>query len=496
MKKLTLMHTSDIHGYISPTDFNSYKDLGLSKCATLVEKLRAESDFSLLLDGGDLIQGSALTYYLNESKLVKNPIIECLNEMKYDGAALGNHEFNYGREYLDNAIETANFPYICANIIGLNTKPYKVYQFDELRVGVIGLTTKYIPNWENPEHIKDLQILDPVDVYGKYEKELIEKSDIIIVNYHGGMELDLENSTDPTEKLIGENQGSELINKFSSIDVLLTGHQHRVFAKNINGTFVSQSGNNSKNLSVTTIDVLNKTVVDMELIPITSDIQTSSLIDKIIEPSMIATDQFLDQIICKSDEDILIGDDIFKARKNGHPLVNLIQKIQLEYLGGEIAVGSLFDSAVGFSKDITIRQILLNYPYPNTLVLAQMKGEDILEAIKKSATYFTKNGDSIVINPEFLYPKVQSYNYDMYYGVNYKIIVGENENIVTTDLDLNRIYKVVVNSYRSSNFAVYPSYKNAKIIQTTDQDTIAILIDYFTKTDIINVDNKCNFTVE
>ncbi|MCJ7690663.1 MAG: metallophosphoesterase, partial [Clostridiaceae bacterium] len=235
--QLTILETSDVHGYVLPINYsdNSYVNCGLAALSTIITKERKLNQNTLLIDNGDMLQGTALTYFhakINNN--MPNPMIKAMNLMAYDAAIIGNHEFNYGRDYLDNAIKTSNFPWLCANITKKTTvesftkRPYIVKTFDNgLRVGVLGLTTKYIPNWEKPEIINDLNFEDVVESANKWLKIMKkqEATDINIVSYHGGFERDLETGV-PTETLTGENQGYALCEKVNNIDVLLTGHQH------------------------------------------------------------------------------------------------------------------------------------------------------------------------------------------------------------------------------------------------------------------------------
>ena len=202
--KLTILETSDVHGTVLPLNYsdNSYANCGLAALSSIITFEREKNKNTLLIDNGDMLQGTALTYFhakINNN--MKNPIIEVMNLMGYDAAVIGNHEFNYGRAYLDNAVKTSNFPWLCANITKKTTgdsftsKPYIIKTFDNgLKVGILGLTTKYIPNWESAETIQDLNFEDVVESASNW-LEIMKKqesTDINIVSYHGGFERDLE----------------------------------------------------------------------------------------------------------------------------------------------------------------------------------------------------------------------------------------------------------------------------------------------------------------
>src|SRR5699024_8963566 len=112
---------------------------------------------------------------------------------------------------------------------------------------IVGVTTHYIPNWESPEHIRGIQFADALATLQKWVTHIheTEQPDILIASYHGGFERDIE-SGEETEPLSGENQGYAICEQINGIDVLLTGHQHRVLTGKINDVLIIQPGNNGK----------------------------------------------------------------------------------------------------------------------------------------------------------------------------------------------------------------------------------------------------------
>lgn len=184
------------------------------------------------------------------------------NYLRYDAAVIGNHEFNYGLDVLNHAISTANFPYLSANILDKNSKesyfgkPYIIKQIESnIKIAILGMTTHYIPNWEQPPHIKDLQFEDALETtknWVSYIREH-EKPDLLVVAYHGGFERDLQTG-EPTEVLTGENQGYAMCHEIEGIDILLTGHQHRKIAQTVgNDVTILQTGCNGHSVGKVTI---------------------------------------------------------------------------------------------------------------------------------------------------------------------------------------------------------------------------------------------------
>ncbi len=504
MNKITILQTSDIHGYLYPHDYLSEKVWGLLKLASVIKSY--DKDNLLLIDSGDAIQGSPLTYYLNKTNQNKqNPIIDVMNEIGYDVFTFGNHEFNYGLKYLKDSFSKFKGDILSANISGiekvLDVKPYQIYEKQGVKIAVIGLTTMFIPNWEEKANIEGLEFLSPVEVYAKYEKELKEQADIIVVNYHGGLECQIDDPKVATEKLTGENQGSQLLKEFDSIDILLTGHQHRELCFTYNDTYVVQPANNGQFISEITIDAKKKQVCSIDLIANKQSNPVDLASMQIIEKYETDVQNYLDQVIGHIDQDIVI-EDMFSARLNSHALTNLVNQVQLDVSGADISAVSLFDSAVGFKKDITIRDLIANYPYPNTLKVIEMTGQQVLSALEVSASYFVVKDGEITVNEHFTKPKKQHYQYDLFYGIDYVIDANNpfGEKIVECNyggkpIGLEQTYNVIVNNYRASNISWYPMYSEGKLVREINYDMVELLTNYISKHKEIKISNRKNFKV-
>ena len=502
--KLVIYQTSDLHGFVYPTNYVTEKSLGILKIGTYILKDEKKYDESLKIDCGDLIQGSALTHYLSKQKIDTNPITELLEDIGYDAYTLGNHEFNYGLDYLNTAYKTISNKIINSNIKGLafDSKPYKIFDFNGFKVGCIGFTTSFIPNWEQEKNIKNLEFLDPVKVYREYENELKEKSDMIIVCYHGGFEKSLDGNNTPTEKLTKENQASELLENYDSIDIVLSGHQHRSFITKVNGVICTQPMHNGQNFTKIVIDTETKEAT-YELVDV------SKLNDEInIELEKRFTNlnkelqEYLDKEIGHFKNDIIL-DDIFIARLKGHPFINFLHEVQLDISNADFSALSLFDTAIGFKKNVSIRDVLINYPYPNTLKILKIKGSKVKEAIEKSATYFILENNEVKINNEFLVPKIQNYNYDTFAGLTYEIDLNKDfgNRVVSMkkdgkEIDLNEDYTIVLNNYRASNTAIYSAYENAEVVKEINMDMSELIIDYFQRNHEVDVSTESSYIIK
>ncbi len=246
--KLRLMETTDLHMNLLSYDYYQDKptdQYGLDRAVTLIKKARAEAPNSLLFDNGDLLQGNPLGDYVAKVKPLKagevHPAYKVMNQLGYDAANLGNHEFNYGLPFLRQAIATANFPYVNANVFldekkpaGQETHAFTPYVILErqlvdaqgarhaIKIGVIGFVPPQIMLWDKA-HLEGRVITkDMVAVAQKYVPEMRAKgAHIVVAVPHSGFE---RSALSP----MAENGVSGLA-EIPGIDAILFGHSHAEF---------------------------------------------------------------------------------------------------------------------------------------------------------------------------------------------------------------------------------------------------------------------------
>ncbi|WP_188385497.1 bifunctional metallophosphatase/5'-nucleotidase [Ornithinibacillus halotolerans] len=514
-----VIYTSDVHGHAMPIQYgtNEEANLGLAKYATIVKKIRKENEHVVVLDNGDLIQGTPLmTHYVKEHKDKENPMIGIMNRIGIDAGVIGNHEFNFGKEILHNAFNESSYPWLSANLVDENGDPFfgKPYTIKTLsngvRIAIVGVTTHYIPNWESPAHIEGIYFQDALDTLKKWVEYIHSKEnpDLLIASYHGGFERDILTG-EPTEELTGENQGYAMCKEIDGIDILLTGHQHRILAGEINGVCVAQPGNNG--LMYGSIEIeLNQTngkwhilKKHADIVPI-GNVQADNEILAYMEELESSTQHWLDEPTGFIEGDMTINNP-FHARLSKHPFIQFIQNVQMEASGVEISVTSLLNNeSKGFQSVVTMRDIVSNYMYPNTLVVLELTGKDIKQALEKSAEYFTidENGE-IVVNPTYMEPKPQHYNYDMWEGIQYTIKVSNPVGTRIVNLSYHGQplknegkYKVVLNNYRATGGGNYDMFKNKPVIKEIQKDAVELIHEYFEKYKKVKAEIVANFTVK
>ena len=265
-KKLKVYFTSDVHGYFYPTTYGDMdvKPVGLFGCAADFNK----DDETLIIDGGDILQGSAFAYYCRQVANSPEVIADIMNDCGYDYYTLGNHDFNYGLDYQAAYRNRNNGVCVCQNIMdeeGNTLFPWKLHTMKNgLRIGIAGIVTDYVNIWEKEENLKGIHITDPFEAAKRALAQMKEQTDLTICIYHGGFECDLESGAVLSKTT--ENVGYRICKELD-FDILLTGHQHMsVHGRELFGTYTVQPCDNAKEYQM--IETLAKEYQNVELHPL------------------------------------------------------------------------------------------------------------------------------------------------------------------------------------------------------------------------------------
>ncbi len=176
-----------------------------------------------------------------------------------------------------------------------------------------------------------------------------------------------------------------------------------------------------------------------------------------------------------------------ELRLKDHPMIEFINKVQIDAGGVSISNTALFNNEfAGFPENITMRDIVSNYIYPNTLKVIRLSGQDIKDALEKCATYFKLDeNNNITVNPEFVVPKPQHYNYDMWEGIEYEIHINKpvGQRVVTLEKDgqplhMEEQYDVVMNNYRAGGGGNFLMFKDKPVIKEIQIDMTEIIANY------------------
>ncbi len=483
---LRLMETTDIHVNVMPYDYYADKPndtMGLARTATLIDSIRAEAGNSILVDNGDLLQGNPMGDYMAYKKGMKagdlHPVIKAMNVLGYDCGTLGNHEFNYGLDFMFNTLAGANFPIVCANFTKgqlasdpkqdeLHFKPYVIIeksirdgagQTSPIKIGFIGFVPPQIMVWDAKNLEGKGQTRDIVEAARAWVPVMKEEgADIVVALSHSG--IDGHGQTDRMENASLYLAGVE------GIDAVFTGHQHLVFpgpkdftdvpgADPVKGSLLGKpavmAGFWGSHMGLIDL-LLEKDGNGWKIIDFTSEARpiyhrdesrkiVANVTDKAeVEASVAAEHQatleYVRTPVGKTSAPLysyfaLVADD---------PSVQIVSNAQTWYVkdmlkesafkdlpllsaaapfkaGGRGGADYYTDVAAG---DIAIKNVADLYLYPNTVQAVKVTGEQVKNWLEMSAGIFNQlkpgEKDQPLINPDF-----PSYNFDVIDGVSYQI---------------------------------------------------------------------------
>jgi 2',3'-cyclic-nucleotide 2'-phosphodiesterase (5'-nucleotidase family) len=236
---VTILHHNDSHGNLAKGSFVGYTQL-----ATLIKQERVHNPLrTLLLDGGDAIQGDAMMYYFKTSPtgfasdgtalpagLMTHPMIAALNAMDYDAFVLGNHEFNFGSDVFTSVLDQASFPILGANIADdgsyglaeVGVQPYveKTIGPEQIKIAILGLGNHRVPNYELPSNIPGLTFSNPIDTADDYASDLKADNDVVVALTHIGF------TTNPKSVEVDSNVDTNLAEAVAGIDAIVGSHSH------------------------------------------------------------------------------------------------------------------------------------------------------------------------------------------------------------------------------------------------------------------------------
>ena len=506
--RIRILWTSDVHGTVYPhsyADNATSVDLGYARIATLVRELRDRN--TVVIDGGDVIEGSALTSFHQRFRADKpSPATLALADVGYDYICLGNHDFNFGQDCLDLHIQHSGAQNLSANVsrAGEPLAPdYVIREISGAKVAFVGVSTQYIPNWEPPAHVEGMAFENALESVSRRVKEIREHdlAHIVVVCYHGGFERD-PITGEPIGEDTGENLGYRMLTQVPGIDVLLTGHQHRVYCDCVDGVdggkvAIVQPGHKGAYLACVDIDAATG-----QALP--------SLIEVKAEPAQDVMDHFteeeaacqlwLDEPLGESVVDLEIRDS-FAAKYDKHQLVTFLNLVQSEAIDAQLSATALFPGATGFTNPITMRDLVSTYIFSNTLVLKEVTGAVLKEFLEKSVEFFALEDGRVVVSPDYADPP-QDFNYDMVDGIEYTVDVSRpiGERIVSmtckgSPVQPDDVFTLAVNNYRGMGGGGFPMIAQAPTLRENLTDMVELIANYISRHDGIDFGEVHNIRV-
>ena len=494
--QVTVLATTDLHGRIYPLDYytNQPAELGLAKIATLVKQARRDAPELLLLDCGDTLQGTPLVYYHHRKNPARpDPMMLVMSSLGYTSMTPGNHEYNFGPATIAQARREAAFPWLSANTYRIGTDepaftPYLVKEVAGVRIGILGLTTPAIPNWENPENYAGLEFRPLVSEARKWVAVLRgrERVDAVVVAVHCGLEEELASGR-ATRDFPGENAALALAREVPGLDVLFLGHTHRdIPALFVNGVLLAQAGRWGDQVVRADLTFNRETggawtiaAKATRTLPVRADTPADPAVLALAEPYHRETQAWLDRTIGTCARTL----EATSSHLQDTALLDLIHRAQLEAGPAEVSLAANFNPRARIPAGaVTVRDIASLYVFENTLYVIEVTGAQLKAALEHSARYFLPHAPGK--SPADLIDRsIPGYNFDIAEGVAYEIDLRRpygdrirNLSFQGTPLAPERKLRLATNNYRYNGGGGYTMFKDAKVLARSSTEIRDLII--------------------
>ncbi|KAB2384240.1 bifunctional 2',3'-cyclic-nucleotide 2'-phosphodiesterase/3'-nucleotidase [Bacillus toyonensis] len=567
---LRILETSDIHVNLMNYDYYQTKTdnkVGLVQTATLVNKAREEAKNSVLFDDGDALQGTPLgDYVANKINDPKNPVdpsythplYRVMNLMKYDVISLGNHEFNYGLDYLNKVISKTKFPVINSNVYKDDKdnneendqnyfKPYHIFekevedesgQKQKVKIGVMGFVPPQVMNWDKANLEGKVKAKDIVETAKKMVPKMkAEGADVIVALAHSGVDKSGYN--------VGMENASYYLTEVTGVDAVLMGHSHTEVKDVFNGVPVVMPGVFGSNLGIIDMQLkkvsgkweVQKEQSKPQLRPIVNNEGNvgpdQNLVNEIKDDHQ-ATIDYVNTAVGKTTAPInsyfsLVQDD---------PSVQLVtnaQKWYVEKLFAEngqyskykgipvLSAGAPFKAGgrngATYYTDIpagtlAIKNVADLYVYPNTLYAVKVNGAQVKEWLEMSAGQFNKIDPKETKEQPLVNIGYPTYNFDILDGLKYEIDVTQpakydkDGKIIKENANANRIVNmtyegkpvadnqefIVATNNYRGSSQTFPGVSKGEVVYQSQDETRQIIVKYMQETPVINPAADQNWT--
>lgn len=567
---LRILETSDIHVNLMNYDYYQTKTdnkVGLVQTATLVNKAREEAKNSVLFDDGDALQGTPLgDYVANKINDPKNPVdpsythplYRVMNLMKYDVISLGNHEFNYGLDYLNKVISKTKFPVINSNVYKDDKdnneendqnyfKPYHIFekevedesgQKQKVKIGVMGFVPPQVMNWDKANLEGKVKAKDIVETAKKMVPKMkAEGADVIVALAHSGVDKSGYN--------VGMENASYYLTEVTGVDAVLMGHSHTEVKDVFNGVPVVMPGVFGSNLGIIDMQLkkvngkweVQKEQSKPQLRPIADSkgnplVQSDQNLVNEIKDDHQATIDYVNTAVGKTTAPInsyfsLVQDD---------PSVQLVtnaQKWYVEKLFAEngqyskykgipvLSAGAPFKAGgrngATYYTDIpagtlAIKNVADLYVYPNTLYAVKVNGAQVKEWLEMSAGQFNKIDPKETKEQPLVNIGYPTYNFDILDGLKYEIDVTQPAKYdkdgkvvnANTNRIINMTYEgkpvadnqefIVATNNYRGSSQTFPGVSKGEVVYQSQDETRQIIVKYMQETPVINPAADQNWT--
>ncbi|GAA2960906.1 bifunctional metallophosphatase/5'-nucleotidase [Streptomyces enissocaesilis] len=519
----TVMGTTDLHGnvfnwdYFTDKEFDdkAHNDVGLAKISTLVNRIREEKGRgnTLLIDAGDTIQGTQLSYYYAKVDPITaahgpvHPMAQSMNAIGYDAAALGNHEFNYGIPVLRKFEEQCDFPLLGANALDAKTlrpafPPYFMKRLRtphgrDVRVAVLGLTNPGIAIWDKQNVQGKMTFPGLEEQAAKWVPKLRSMgADVVVVSAHSGSS---GTSSYGDQLPYVENAAGLVAEQVPGIDAILVGHAHTEIPE----YFVENKESGRKVVLSEPLKWGQRlTLFDFGLVWAKGRWTVERVGARVLNSNTVAEDPkivkllgdehrkvvaYVNQVIGTSTAAMTTAQAAWKDE----PLIDLINHVQVETVRAALAGGAyaglpVLSQASCFSRtaavpagEVTIKDAAGLYPFENTLEARVLTGAQLKEYLEFSAKYYVQTPAGAAVDTSKLTNagNTPDYNYDVVSGVTYEVDIAKPAGSRIVNLafggepvDAAAEFVLAVNNYRASGGGAFPHIADAKQVWVNSEE--------------------------
>lgn len=492
------MSTTDVHGWLVGWDYEADAPAGrgLALLAPLVDSIRsAHPGRTLLVDGGDLLQGNFMAgAHASMEAFPGHPILAAMNHLGYDAAALGNHEFNFGLEFLHAALAESRFPFLSANLVDAATgePAYPRWTLVErsvegrpLRIGITAVTPPGVLIWDRDHLLGRIEAPPILEALREVVPQMREAgAHLVVVSGHSGLE---GNSYDTVATgLTSENVMAEAARTVPGIDLIVLGHSHRTVADTvINGVLLTQPPPFAAALGVATLELVPEREGGWRVV---------SKRGELLRPDPARSDPSLEAVVAEAHErarawvmqEVGRTPDIWsaaEARIRDTPIIDLINQVQKQVTGAELSAASAFNLRAGFGPGpITLADLVRLYPYDNnTLRAVRISGQDLRDYLEHGARYFLPCPEMAC--ERVIDPAIPGYNFDIISGVEYELDITRpvGERVVRLEFNGQPVepadsFTIALNNYRQGGGGGFPAVANAPVVYAGDEDIRTLIV--------------------
>ncbi|MGW6543041.1 bifunctional metallophosphatase/5'-nucleotidase [Streptomyces massasporeus] len=519
----TVLGTTDLHGnvfnwdYFTDKEFDDkdHNDVGLAKVSTLVNRVRAEKGRrnTLLIDAGDTIQGTQLSYYYAKVDPITaeggpvHPMAQAMNAMGYDAAALGNHEFNYGIPVLRKFEEQCRFPLLGANALDAKTlrpafAPYSMHRLRtpfgrDVKVAVLGLTNPGIAIWDKANVQGKMTFPGLEEQAAKWVPKLRSMgADVVVVSAHSGSS---GTSSYGDQLPYIENAAALVAEQVPGIDAILVGHAHTEIPE----YFVTNKKTGKRVVLSEPLKWGQRlTLFDFELVFEKGCWKVEKVGAKVLNSNTVEEDPKITKLLSDEHEKVVayvnqvIGTNAAEmtsaqAPYKDVPIIDLINHIQADTVkqalaGTEHASLPVLSQAACFSRsaripagEVTIRDVAGLYVFENTLEARLMTGAQMKAYLEFSANYFVQTAPDAAVDPAKLTNAngTPDYNYDVVSGLSYEIDIAKPAGSRVTNVRFegqpladDAKFVFAVNNYRANGGGNFPHVAAAQVLWSNSEE--------------------------